>query len=1082
MAETQRASIKKPHKAPQPSSTHPQRSGQFFTTNSPAENVLQLQRTLGNQAVQGFFTSGALQAKLKIGQPNDKYEQEADRVAEQVIRRPETRIAKEANRDANPPGYTATGHCPECEDKLQRQIADEDQEEEQLLQAREVPGRTLEVPRSVESYLNSSGGDGQPLSESNRALMEPRFGSDFSGVRVHNDEQAVGAVRELNAQAFTRGEHIYFGAGYYQPDMPLGQRLLTHELTHVVQQRQGRVKPTVQAQGVAINDDAELELEADAMGAKALQMKRAPIRDPSFHHLQNGPQRVNHPSAKIQDQAGKDAPRRSNSTPHRVMSSAFIQRQEATTTSVTPGQLIDQHTSWIGNLDEEALGRDLVKRLPGQSNLVGGVMDNLSGGDRDDVAYEMSYYASNAMLAVIPEDLRLRMAREMAYSSWVTDDEEGEIARIWISFGERLPAVAEANRVLWQKSLWESDQLGDHLQPYKDAFKRDVIGLARAYLSENQQILIEEAQRFGIDLEGIGTPVEKRPGYLEAVQSVAPNVLRLKNYLDELRKIIVGQNPERICDEKCITINVPAFFDPESKPLYPSKSSPTWEEVKIQYDRVSAIIASFADLYPAIYILIQQDKLEDLVRAEDAAKAQDIIAGAMRAVKEKIAESDDKLVTGDIAYYDLMMIHSQLFSGFAKAGYTPSYPWGQSFYMDIANDVLKGHEARQFWVDLGLSLVAAAALIAAPFTGGATAAFLIGFGVGVGIGQAGVSWEKYFDLATLGDAEVKQELALVAEGQISAQLVESIINTVAAFLDVYGATRGIGAGAKVGRAAYEAAEKELKEQVAEQARKKMLREAGKEATLTLGGAGVAVGLHELAQEEPVPDFKVEAEETQIDLTAEASAPSSAFINPMVIQRADGGGSGKAAVSGTGGSSAPLPSTGPEFELYIERALKQGQISGVPQMDFVIPGQYTGSGWGIDRIGIRVHEKSGMVSVYHFEMKFVSPGSQHVSELGTPKAGTQTGRSWTQNAVDRFLDSQNPEARAARERLRRALQNMYPGEYIDKAIMRTFLKKKLVDAKVIVLTPDYADLNKLYRQVAALVRWGRKARIISVKLK
>jgi NifB/MoaA-like Fe-S oxidoreductase len=60
--------------------------------------------------------------------------------------------------------------------------------------------------------------------------------------------------------------------------------------------------------------------------------------------------------------------------------------------------------------------------------------------------------------------------------------------------------------------------------------------------------------------------------------------------------------------------------------------------------------------------------------------------------------------------------------------------------------------------------------------------------------------------------------------------------------------------------------------------------------------------------------------------------------------------------------------------------------------------------------------------------------------------------------------------------------MYPGEYIDKAIMRTFLKKKLVDAKVIVLTPDYADLNKLYRQVAALVRWGRKARIISVKLK
>jgi hypothetical protein len=89
MAETQRASIKKPSKNPQLSLSHPQRSGLFFSTKTPAENVLQLQRTLGNQAVQGLFASGALQAKLKISQPNDKYEQEADRVAEQVMRMPE---------------------------------------------------------------------------------------------------------------------------------------------------------------------------------------------------------------------------------------------------------------------------------------------------------------------------------------------------------------------------------------------------------------------------------------------------------------------------------------------------------------------------------------------------------------------------------------------------------------------------------------------------------------------------------------------------------------------------------------------------------------------------------------------------------------------------------------------------------------------------------------------------------------------------------------------------------------------------------------------------------------------------------
>jgi len=89
MAETQRVSKKEPSKNPQPSSVHPLRSGQFLNTNSPVESIIQLQRTLGNQAVQGLFASGALQAKLKISQPNDIYEQEADRVADQVMRMPE---------------------------------------------------------------------------------------------------------------------------------------------------------------------------------------------------------------------------------------------------------------------------------------------------------------------------------------------------------------------------------------------------------------------------------------------------------------------------------------------------------------------------------------------------------------------------------------------------------------------------------------------------------------------------------------------------------------------------------------------------------------------------------------------------------------------------------------------------------------------------------------------------------------------------------------------------------------------------------------------------------------------------------
>jgi hypothetical protein len=150
------------------------------------------------------------------------------------------------------------------------------------------------------------------------------------------------------------------------------------------------------------------------------------------------------------------------------------------------------------------------------------------------------------------------------------------------------------------------------------------------------------------------------------------------------------------------------------------------------------------------------------------------------------------------------------------------------------------------------------------------------------------------------------------------------------------------------------------------------------------------------------------------------------------------------------------------------------------MDFVIPGQYTGSGWGIDRIGIRQHA-SGRISVYHFEMKFVTEGATHVPTLGTPRAGTQTGLSWTRNAIDGFLTSQKPEARAMRERLRRAMQSLDPGKTIDINSMRTFLNTRLRHAPVRIFVPDYADLSKLYRQTAALARWGRNIGIVKVKL-
>jgi hypothetical protein len=125
----------------------------------------------------------------------------------------------------------------------------------QLLWRRAAVG-TLgqETGGDLESRLNQSRGGGTPLAEPVRQFMEPRFGADFSGVRVHTDGGAVQMSRDLQAQAFTTGQDIYFGAGKYDPGSEDGKRLLAHELTHVVQQNGGKSAKQIQKQGEPDNN------------------------------------------------------------------------------------------------------------------------------------------------------------------------------------------------------------------------------------------------------------------------------------------------------------------------------------------------------------------------------------------------------------------------------------------------------------------------------------------------------------------------------------------------------------------------------------------------------------------------------------------------------------------------------------------------------------------------------------------------------------------------------------------------------------------------------------------------------------
>ena len=143
-----------------------------------------------------------LQTNLVIGASNDPLEQEADRVADQVLA-----------AQANP----AVSHAAP---KIQRdsQAAD---------------AATQDAPASVDRALASSG---RPLDAPLRHDMEQRFGHDFSRVRIHADSAAEQSAREIKANAYTVGRDIAFGAGQFAPETQEGRRLIAHELTHVVQQ------------------------------------------------------------------------------------------------------------------------------------------------------------------------------------------------------------------------------------------------------------------------------------------------------------------------------------------------------------------------------------------------------------------------------------------------------------------------------------------------------------------------------------------------------------------------------------------------------------------------------------------------------------------------------------------------------------------------------------------------------------------------------------------------------------------------------------------------------------------------------
>ena len=180
--------------------------------------------------------AGPLQTKLTVNTPGDQHEQEADQIADQVLRMPDPQAAPLAGAEAAPQIQRLCSACGE-EEKVQRELPQED--DEKKMQAKELSaGAVPEVGPQTEARIGAMQGGGAPLSPDLRSYFEPRLGQDLSAVRLHTGSEAQAAADEVQARAFTVGSNIAFGKSEFRPETDDGKRLLAHELVHTAQQGQ----------------------------------------------------------------------------------------------------------------------------------------------------------------------------------------------------------------------------------------------------------------------------------------------------------------------------------------------------------------------------------------------------------------------------------------------------------------------------------------------------------------------------------------------------------------------------------------------------------------------------------------------------------------------------------------------------------------------------------------------------------------------------------------------------------------------------------------------------------------------------
>jgi hypothetical protein len=203
-------------------------------TSSEFGNLLKTSTLLGSRQ-----PSPSVQPKLTIGEPGDQYEQEADRVAAEVVQQmnaPADSRSLDESENSNKPIQRSLKSIAQRASQASSPPIQRYQEFHNHIRRQILTGDP-DPQANFETRLNQARQGGSSLDKTLRTKVEPLMGADFSGVKIHTDAQADQLSRSIQAKAFTTGQDVFFRQGAYEPGSRGGQELIAHELTHVVQQR-----------------------------------------------------------------------------------------------------------------------------------------------------------------------------------------------------------------------------------------------------------------------------------------------------------------------------------------------------------------------------------------------------------------------------------------------------------------------------------------------------------------------------------------------------------------------------------------------------------------------------------------------------------------------------------------------------------------------------------------------------------------------------------------------------------------------------------------------------------------------------